>query len=468
MAESLNRRAFCAAAAAAAVAQHAGGAARRPNVLLITGDDLGPQLGCYGDPAALTPHCDRLAREGTRFATVWVSQASCSPSRSTIFTGRFPHQNGQLGLSHRGYAMPRALPTIPSLLGAAGYRTGVIGKIHTAPEPPFEFRRTNAARTRDPRTVAADAREFLAGLGDAPFFLKVSFVDPHRPLLKQHAGLPDQPLEPGEAPLFDWLPVDTPACREEVANYHNCNRRLDFGVGLLLDELTAAGRLDETLIILIGDHGPPFTRAKTTCYESGLRIPLIVRWPGHAVAGAVSQRLSCTADLLPTICEATGCQAPGGLPGSSLLPALRGDGGSPPYLFAEHHSHTHEHWMPRRAVRDRRFKLIRNLVPGRRNPLGAVDGCSAYAAVMGEAFAGTPVRAAIETAMQPPEWELYDLESDPVEYHNRADDPAHAATLTRLRVALDGWRRRTDDPFLDSAHTARLTAEHDAPEAADG
>jgi len=470
---SCDRRSFCRSMLVGAAGLRLASSSRaqrppRPNVLLITTDDMGPQLGCYGDRHARTPNLDALAEEGARFENAYVTQASCSPSRSSIFTGLYPHQNGQIGLSHRGYSMHEGLATLPALLADAGYRTGVIGKIHVAPavSTPFGFKAPLTPQdTRDVAGVAEVAAEFLGADPAEPFFLMVNYMDPHRPLVDQVEGVPDEPLGPDAIEPFPFLGLDTPKVRQEVASYYNCNTRADVGVGLLLEKLQESGMADNTLIIFIGDNGPPFTRGKTTCYEAGVHTPFIVRWPGTARAGLVSEALVSAVDILPTVAEAAGFELPTPIAGRSLVPLIEG---KPVQwrdtLATEYTSHHQGGYFPRRAIRDERYKLILNLLPDRPNPIKGVDGCAAWGESRNPAFEGTPVRRVFDTHGDPPAEELYDLLRDPVEFNNLADDPGYGPVLSRMRAQLRTWREETSDPLLDPAKLAALTKWHDDEE----
>jgi len=466
-----NRRSFCAAGAAAALTFAAGRsrAARRLNLILITADDLGPQLGCYGDAQARTPHLDQLAADGVRFTHAWVTQASCSPSRSSMFTGLFPHQNGQLGLSHRGYSMTPGWPTLPKVLKDAGYRTGVIGKIHVQPEKdlPFDFRITNAGRTGNVQAVDGDVRKFLAETGGQPFFLMLNYVDPHRPFHQQIEGLPAKPHTADDTAPFPFLGLDTPKVRAEVAGYYNGAERVDHAIGLVRAALRDAGHADDTVILFIGDHGPPFTRGKTTCYEAALRIPYLVYWPGNQRPGTVCDSLVSTVDILPTFCAAAGIAAPENIEGRSLAPLLSGDtAGWREYLAGEYNSHGPANWYPRRAMTDGRYKLIQNLLRDRPNPVLGVDGCKAWGESRLPQFDGAAIRVVYDRHQRPPAEEFYDLEADPNEFVELSSSPQHAAALDRLRGQLNRWRLATADPFLDPAELARQTAAHDHPKEA--
>lgn len=444
---------------------------KRPNVLLITSEDNGPELGCYGDPYARTPALDKLAAEGVRFANAYVTNPVCSPSRGTIFTGLYPHQNGQIGLATHKYAMYRKWPNVVSLLKRAGYRTGIIGKIHVNPESAFpcDYRALPGSNfnMRDVRKYAAAAEKFIAA--DAgPLFLMVNFPDAHFPLLKQYAGLPKKPLGAADVKALPFIGADNERLRKYTANYYNCLSRLDTGVGLLLAALKKAGKADDTLVVYVGDHGAQFSRGKTTLYEGGLRVPMILRRGGQMKAGSHCDELVSTIDILPTILSATGIDAPGNLPGRNLLPLCAGKG-TPwrRYLFAEKDGAAPFWTYPSRTVRDERYKLKVNLLQDRPDPTHDAYATRRIAffvaGATGEDVASAPprVREAYATWKKGPPVELYDLKEDPHEWVNLAGRPEHAETRQRLARALEAWQERTGDPMADPVKRARYVAEMD-------
>ncbi len=458
MKKTMTRVALYLALFSATVCPAMGG--NKPNVLLITADDLGLQLSCYGDKHIQTPNIDALAASGVRFKTAYVTQASCSPSRTSIFTGMYPHTHGHIGL-----AKPANPPlreeyrkhTLPALMKAAGYRTGIIGKLHVNPKSAFRFdtnrnRDLGPNRAREIRAMAKAAGKFLAEEPSNPFFLMMSYVDPHHPFAQQMDGLPRKPTQPGDVPAWPFHQVESPELLKEAANYYNCVRRLDIGVGLLMEQLKAAGKDENTLVIFLGDHGPPFARAKTTCYEAGLRVPFIVRWPGVSQPGLVSEAFVSSVDIVPTILDAVGLPVPEHVQGRSLRAVAAGDSaGWRKTLAGEFHQHGPRPFFPRRALRDTRYKVIHNLLAGKLRVNPRVDGDTSPVTALSEAYQGTAARAAMERAANPPEWELYDLKTDPWEFHDLASEPAHADTLKRMQALLRDWRRETEDPFLDSA-----------------
>lgn len=445
-------------------------AADRLNVLLITADDLGLQLSCYGDPVARTPHLDRLAARSVRFKTAYVSQASCSPSRSTMFTGLYPHANGHYGLANAnvGFRVHEELldSLLPNVLGRAGYRTGIIGKLHVNPESAFKFdtRHNEGFGGREIRKQIGFAREFFNSKEKAPWFLMFNLFDPHVAKKRlpggrsgssyfpdQVDGLPKKLLTAADVSAWPWQQIDTSEQRVKIAGYYNCAHRIDTAIGMLMQELEAAGHADDTLILFLGDHGPPFLRGKTSCYEAGLRVPFIVRWPGLSEAH-VSDSLVGSIDIYPTILDAAGIAPPGGLHGRSLRPVLKttsaGDWRST--LVAEFHYHGATPFFPRRAITDGRYKLIHNLRAGQLTAHDSVDGDAAYK-LSRKLPENHPARSAMDRVVDPPEFELYDLRTDPVEFHNLAGIGKLGEEESRLKAGLKEWQRATGDRFGDAA-----------------
>lgn len=445
-------------------------AGKRLNVLLITSDDLGLQLSCYGESLIATPHLDRFAAKSVRFKVACVAQASCSPSRSAMFTGLHTHATGQYALTNAGLSLHPELRdrTIPNLLKSAGYRTGIIGKLHVAPEESFHFDFRPSINTRQVRRVAELADRFFTERGTEPFFLMINYSDPHAfrhpddsrrwHFPPQVDGLPENPLPPGPQTIFPFQQIDSGEMRVRTAGYYNAVQRLDDGIGLLLEVIQKHRLWEETLILFVGDHGPPFCRGKTTTYEAGVRVPFIARWPGVSKPMS-SDAMVSTIDILPTILEATGVKNPGLMHGRSLRPVLeKADAPWREYLVSEFHFHGRRPFYPRRAIRDDRYKLIHNLRAGREKPSNSIDGDPAYRLSQTAPFAGTGSQKAFATFADPPEFELYDLKDDPVEFHNLAGKPAVQKIEQRLRNALREYRQATDDPFLLPAMIEKLAA----------
>ncbi len=447
----------------------------RPNVLLIISEDNGPQFGCYGDQNVPTPHIDRLAACGVRFSQAFVTQAVCSPSRASIYTGLYPHQHGQIGLATHLFTTVGEPANLAKLLKAAGYRTGLIGKLHVLPEEdfPFDFRFADpnvvSFAHRDVKRIAEVAGEFMTA-APTPFCLTVSFPDTHLPFIPQDTGLPDRPLD-ADSPLkmFPEVGIDSQRLREHLANYYNCVQRLDAGVGFVMEQLAKSGKDGNTLVIFVGDHGPQFARGKVTSYEFGLRVPLIVSLPGKIVQNSQRNQLVSTIDLLPTILDVTGSVPPPSLPGQSLLPLIHNEAApGRKYLFSEWNtSHTGTGpllYFPQRAVRDARYKLILSVMSGVRNPCEEYYTSQALVQTGPNQseidMAAEPLRRAYATWRESPAVELYDLQNDPYELNNLAERSDLDGVKKRLLNELQQWRESTGDPLLDPNKVRLLAAEH--------
>jgi N-sulfoglucosamine sulfohydrolase len=448
-----------------------------PNVLLIVSEDNGPELGCYGDAYARTPNLDKLADEGVRFNRAFVAQAGCSQSRASFLTGLYPHQHGQIGLATWGFRMYRDdTPNLPRSLKAVGYRTGIIGKLHINPESafPFDFHEfTTANFNRKNLSEYARQSERFINAGEEPFFLSVNYPDAHDPWIRQVDGLPKSPQTGSDVKAMAYMGIDPPEMREMVADYYNCISRLDSLIGDLLGTLDRSGKDENTIVIYIGDHGADMLRGKRTSYEGGVRVPMIMRWPGY-IKPHVEEALVSTVDIMPTVLEAANASPVAGLPGRPLQPLMSGETATwRDYLFTEYHTHAAApNYHPQRAVRNDRFKLIENLLPDTLNPdyANTIRKLEGDATSRGEkgftgglhnaiANASSEVVAAYALMETPPLYELYDLQADPYEFHNLAASPEHASTLVDLQTQLTNWREQTKDPLLDPKNLQSLTAE---------
>ena len=443
-------------------------ASERPNILLIVSEDNGPELGCYGQPYVETPVLDELAASGIRYERAYVARAGCSQSRAALLTGLYPHQNGQIGLATWKFGLYHgATPNLVRSLKGAGYRTGIIGKLHVNPEEafPFDFKaipKSNFARKNQDQ-YAVEAKEFIEA-SDEPFFLSVNYPDAHRPFLAQVDGVPAKPLTEGDVTPLDYFGLDTPELRRQTADYLNCMSRLDVQVGELLEVLQASGKADDTLIVYMGDHGADMLRGKRTSYEGGVRVPLILSWAGKIKPEQERSELVSTLDLMPTLLRVARADPVDYLPGRDLVPMFDGSKVEwRTYLFTEYHTHSAHNYYPQRTVRDDRYKLICNLMPGVVNP-GYEFTRRKFFEEKREVVAAAPepVRSAYELMERPPAYELYDLEADPYEFINLAENKEYAEVLARLQGELERWRDETNDPMRDSENILRLKAEIDA------
>jgi len=496
----LSRRGFLATAAAAVAA----GAARAPspadaegaspagrpiNVLVLLGDDMGFHLGCAGTQGVVTPHLDRLVADGVLFERAYAPAASCSPCRASLLTGRYPHSHGiitnvhpvgvtapasawERGAAWRGpYGVPPDVPTAPECFKEAGYRTGLTNKGHVGPGWKFpwderavwQYTLDRAAEDNRPGTYHG-ARRFFENAGHTPFFLYANLTLTHRPFRAHAPEVSRLPApDPSQVAVPPWLP-DLPPVRRDWARYLDTIQMTDSQAGEILAALDDAGHRDDTLVVFAADHGIAWHRAKATVYEAGTHIPVIVRGPGVRRGARVADLVSLI-DLLPTLLEACALPVPDGMEGRSILDLLQGRSGAAgrDLVFAEHNAHgpTPREFYPSRAVRGRRFKYIRNLLPEKTYvpPADLVEkkrwNNLTWNAVQ-ECAGSFPVQHALaqRTLRRPPE-ELYDLHTDPHEMTNLLEGGRETLTpyvreeLARLRQALDAWMKATGDAGAD-------------------
>ncbi len=455
-----------AASVSPAPATPAGGGAERPNIVLIIADDLAwDDSGAYGNPEVSTPNIDRLAREGLRFDRAFLTASSCSPSRCSIITGRYPHNTDAEELH---WPLPEAQVTFVEKLREAGYWAAAAGKWHLGDAARGRFdlvRETDTSGFQLPAGEAGRAGEFVETTeGEAqsgctewvpllrerpaerPFFLWLAALDPHRPY---HEGIVPDPADPARVRIAPYH-LDTPAVRRDYALYYDEVERLDKYVGKVLAELAAQGVADDTLVLFMSDNGRPFPRDKTTIYDSGIRTPLIVRWPGRVAAGDATDSLVSAVDIAPTLLELAGVAAGGTFQGVSFAPVL-GDPGATVREFAFAEQNWHDYEAHARAVRSQRFKYIRNAYTDL--PLTpSADGVRSptFQSMIRLHAAGRLSAAQSVYFVQPrPAEELYDCEADPHELTNLIDQQRHAGVLEGLRAALDRWERETGDYVPD-------------------
>jgi len=277
---------------------------------------------------------------------------------------------------------------------------------------------------------------------EKPFFLWLAAVDPHR---DYRQGILEQPHRLEEVLVPPYLP-DTPEVRKDLALYYDEITRLDGSVGKVMAELDRQGQRDNTLVLFLSDNGRPFPRAKTTLYDSGIKTPLIARWPKVIRSGGAAGGLVSTVDIAPTILELAGIAIAPSIQGKSFAPLLRDSQARiRDAIFAEKNWHDYDDRA--RAVRTERYKYIRNDYPELPLTPPADAGRSITAVTMRRLRGAgklTPEQAVIYRKPRPAE-ELYDVQQDPHEFRNLAADPKHAAILEALRKRLAEWEKETND-----------------------
>jgi len=409
-----------------------------PGILVLVADDMSRDyLGCYGNRFIHTPNLDALAREGMRFNRGYVTSAQCSPSRSSIFAGRSPHA---IGTSRLHADLRSDVPTVVEPLKAKGYFTGMYRKNHLG----NDFLKRLDFYGGEKESFATFFDRLPQG---RPFFLWVGFLDPHRsPTNYDHIkGRVASPHNPANVLVPPFLP-DTPAMREDLALHCDAISRLDQECGDVLKLLRERGLADSTIVVFLGDNGMPYPRAKSTCYEAGINVPLIIRWPGRAGAGSVTDELVSMLDLSATWLDAAGLPPLRTTEGRSLVKLLTGrPHEARRYVFAERN--WHDTWDPMRAIVSDRYALICNYRP-EVSYRGALDHESAppWGIMDAERKAGR-LRPELEPLFHSPRppVEFYDLQKDPNQFHNLADDASVAGERDAMLLALDRWMRESND-----------------------
>ncbi len=414
----------------------------RPNILWILGDDLGPQLSCYGDPLVKTPNADWIASEGARFTHCFTTAPVCSPSRSGWNTGVYQTAFGAHNhRSHRkdGYRLPEGVRLVSHRLRDAGYFTANVTEVAPGLKVPgktdFNFQVEGKA---------FDGTHWNQRAKGQPFYAQVNLTAPHKGAEWPAARRGNKSLiDPAKVELPPYYP-DHPVVRDEVANYLDAVQRWDAQVGVILDALRADGLLDNTAIFVFGDNGRCLLRGKQWLYDPGTHVPLLVRWPGRVARGTVRRDLVNALDITATALDIAGVAHPRGMHGQSLF------GGAKPRQYIFTARDRCDMTVDRiRAVRDHRYKLIHNFMPDR--PYAQfneyIRDNYPTLRVIQELHAAGKLNATQSQWMAPrkPEFELYDLKADPHEVRNLAEDPAHRTILRRLSGALDRWIEETGD-----------------------
>lgn len=407
----------------------------RPNVLLIICHDLGQELGCYGRGYVRSPRLDQLAAEGHRLVNHFCTAPQCSPARSSLCTGRYPHSNGCMGLAHAEFAwgLKPSERHLARRFAEAGYDTALVGGQHVIQPPRIDelgfAENLGGGRSQ----VLADRA--VAWLGnrtaDTPFYLEINFPEPHRPW---HCG-DVAPLPPDVVEVPGWM-EDWPEARAELAAQEASIHYADTQVGRVLDALEAAGHRDSTIVIFAADHGPAIPRAKCTLYDAGLATACVWRWPAGLPGGQTHTPLLSGVDLAPTLLEAVGLEVPAEVQGRSYLDLLRTGATSPrERIHAEKTSHGV--YDPMRCVRTAEFKYIRNFQTGPAFDVPGDARTAYYARWVQEVGRG-----------HHPATELYHLPSDPFERHNVSGQAEYAEREAELDRRLWDWMELTGDPLL--------------------
>lgn len=476
------------------------------NVVFIITDDQSHTLGCYGDRTAATPAVDALAADGMLFRNAFATTASCSASRSVVLSGLHNHKNGQYGHQHHYHKFASFADVVglslPRVMERAGYRTAQVGKYHVAPEIVYHFETYLKGNSRNAVQMAESCRGFLSDTSDdRPFFLYFATSDPHRgggidetsalelkpdlfgnkPEHGAYPGVDEVFFDPDDVPVPAFLP-DTPETREELAQYYQSCARIDQGVARLVEILKEAGLYDKTMIVFTSDHGMAFSGGKTTVYEAGLRVPFVVRNPYGQRRGLETEAMISHIDIAPTLLDFAGgldreTNGPknwldpdrfwadhpetarenrdGGhdfrsYHGRSWLPLLDDpDREHWRTIFASHTFHEIQMYYPMRAVRDQQYKLIWNIAHGLPYPFASdLWAASSWQAQFQKGLDAPYGTKTVGQYIHRPAFELYDIQADPHESTNLAEDPNYAETLAEYQAKLREHQKEMDDPWI--------------------
>ncbi|MEY4385120.1 MAG: Choline-sulfatase [Verrucomicrobiota bacterium] len=444
---------------------HAATPAAKPNIVIFIADDLTwHDVASFGGPTdAKTPNLDRLASEGVRLTGFFSSASVCAPTRQALLTGLYPVRSGAYPNHSRVKSGTRSLPYH---LRALGYRSACAGKTHFGPAPGYPFDQMlrmlgekaggGEGDAGDGNLDFAGMEQFIKADAAKPFCLYVATHEPHGPWTKGDASAYDA----SALKLPPYL-VDTPETRRALAAYYAEVTLMDSQVGEVLRMLERTGHAQDTLFLFVSEQGSSVPQGKWTLYDPGIRVAAIARWPGKIKPGTTNAALVQYVDVLPTLIAAaggepakvdTGCPDANGsrnFDGTSFLDVLHGrTSHHRDFVFAQHTARgiiKGPEAYGSRSVRDARWKLIVNLEPDAEftNVISDGDILRSWRkkGAAGDAFA--LAQAARYTKR--PALELYDLEADPWELKNVANDQENAATIARLRAKLDAWMMQQGD-----------------------
>jgi len=407
----------------------------RPNILWLDTEDLSPDLGCYGAPLVQTPNIDQLASEGVRFTNAFVTAPVCSASRSAVMTGMYQTSIGvHHHRSNRQNPLPENIKLIAHYLREAGYFTCNGQALTDGKQGKLDY---NFKMSFDEAFDGTDWNQRKPG---QPFFAEVHFSEAHRTFSRD----PDNPINPDDVELPPYYP-DHPIARRDWALYLETIQNLDKKVSKVLKRLEDEGLADNTVVFLWGDHGRAMVRGKQFLYDGGIHIPLIVRWPGRIQPGTVSDAFVSAIDFGPTWMNIAGIDVPGYMEGQVFLGP---DARERDCIFAAR-DRCDETDDRIRCVRTERYKYIRNFFPERPYTYFNAYKRLQYPVLtlMQKLHAEGKLTPEQDRFMAPtrPAEELYDLQNDPHEVHNLADDAEYQEILKELRAKLDAWIKETGD-----------------------
>lgn len=415
-------------------------AEKRMNIIWLVSEDISPNLGCYGDPVAITPNLDAFAKQGAMFTRAFSHAPVCAPSRSGLITGQYPTT---LGSHHMRSKLTKTPPLFTDELRKRGYRVFWPGKTDFNFDVSKGWVDSTGNWTKNPNLLN----------GDKPFFAyfntNITHESQARPTDAQYAKntarlSAQEKHDASKVELPPYYP-DTPIVRKNVAIYHDNITAMDKIVGDILKMLDEKKLTENTIVFFFGDHGWGLPRGKRWCYDSGTRVPLLIRWPGTIRPGSIRDDLVCFLDFAPTVLSLANAEAPKSMPGRVIIGAKTQT--APKFVFSCR-DRMDETYDRIRSVRGQRFRYVRNFHPelpyaqwinyGDEMPLMKEWRRLAFENKLND------VQKAFFARTKPDE-ELYDTQSDPHETINLAKNAAYLADLKDMRAALENWIVETKD-----------------------
>ena len=409
----------------------------RPNIIVFIADDAGwRDFGCYGNPVIQTPNIDQLAAEGIQFNNVFLTTPQCSPTRTSLLTGQFAHT---LRTEDLHTPLKTSQKTVAHHLNEAGYYTALLGKSHIGKEATAEFDYFNPGKG-NPR--GQDLETVLEEAGEQPVFTWFAFFDPHRSYKSHTIANPHNPDDVVVAPYL----ADTPETRLDLAMYYDEIARMDSTIGAALQILEDRGERENTVIFFMTDNGKPFTRAKGTLYDEGVKTPFIVNWPTQIKQESTDDNLLTTLRLAPTILDLAGAEIPTSMYAESMVPSLvNQERVVDEFVFSERNWHDCDEHM--RSVRSDSFKLIVNsYIELPHGTAADLAGSLSHQSLLRLKEEGK-LSEAQSLVFQVPRAgiELYDVINDPYELNNLAFRAEYRPVIRKHYEVLQQWMQETDD-----------------------
>ncbi|MCZ6672467.1 MAG: sulfatase [Verrucomicrobia bacterium] len=445
----------------------------RPNILFITVDDMNcDSVGVFGcELPDTTPNMDRLAGQGLRFQYAHVQVGNCMPGRNVMYSGLYSHNNGVLGFIQNKNP---SHPHLSDLLQAGGYFTAIFGKVaHSTPYTPYawdmdlDMEDGKKLHVKDPHSYYRSTKRGIQAGKDSgkPLYLNINVSDPHKPfygLTNRQVPIddprkPSKYFTPEEVPIPGFL-FDDPKVRFELAHYYMSVRRADDAVGEILRALDESGQADNTVVMLISDHGMALPWAKTALYHHSTHTPWMVRWPGKIKPNTIDdQHMISAVDLTPTLLDVAGIKPTTKFDGRSFFPILEGKTQkNRTQVFKEYNENSGGGSHPIRGVQNKRFLYLFNPWSDGKNKFKtATTGTLAYQR-MNELAETDPVMAErLRIFNFRTVEELYDVVKDPDCRNNLVNHPDYRKTLDNLRMAQEKWMVKTKDPIIEAFHNRK-------------